>query len=406
MSRLRWAYASIMVSLSLAGPARCEEVPGVVIHHIPAASKVYVGSPGLAVLGNGDYVAKHDEFGPASTERSEAITQVYRSTDRGATWSHLATVKNMYWASIFVHQGELYLMGTSRNHGWAVIRRSVDGGKTWSVAKDRTSGILLDDAKFHCAPVPIVVHGGRIWRGMEDAMGPGNWGSHFRAFMMSAPADSDLLNADNWTSSDRLGRNPQWLNGKFGGWLEGNAVVTPDGRVVDILRADYRPVGGKAAVIRISDNGKRAVFDPDHDFIDFPGGCKKFTIRFDPFSQMYWTLSNPVLPRHRGSNPERVRNAVGLMCSKDLRTWTIRCIVLYHPDTDKHGFQYLDWLFDGDDIIAASRTACGEGAHAAHNQHDANYLTFHRLGDFRDLTMEDSAKGARTHESAWLALEP
>jgi len=313
----------------------------------------------------------------------------------------LATVENMYWASIFAHRGAVYLMGTSRNDGQAVISRSDDGGRTWSVPKDKRSGVLLDDAKFHCAPVPVTVHGGRIWRAMEDAEGPGGWGGHFRAFMMSAPADADLLNAGNWTASNRLGRSPDWLGGKFNGWLEGNAVATPEGGIVDILRVDYRPEGGKAAVIWISENEKNAAFDPEAGFIDFPGGCKKFTIRFDPLSKMYWALSNPVLPRHRGRNPERVRNALGLMCSKSLRDWQLRCILLYHGDTSKHGFQYVDWLFDGPDIIAASRTAFGEGDSAAHNQHDANYLTFHRFRNFRTLTMADSTDGAKPGQGAW-----
>jgi hypothetical protein len=70
---------------------------------------------------------------------------------------------------------------------------------------------------------------------------------------------------------------------------------------------------------------------------------------------------------------------------------------------DRHGFQYLDWLFEGDDIIAASRTACGQGDDAAPRQHDANYLTFHRLRDFRLLKMDDSAYGARPGDRAWSA---
>ncbi len=109
---------------------------------------------------------------------------------------------------------------------------------------------------------------------------------------------------------------------------------------------------------------------------------------------MYWTLSNPVLPQHKDPAPARVRNALALMRSSDLRQWEIRCIVLYHPDVDKHGFQYVDWLFEDSDIIAASRTAYGQGDDAAHNQHDANYLTFHRFANFRELTMDDSTPGA------------
>ena len=402
MKHSKAARSALVACISLGSAmALAEDVPGVVINYIPASSRVYVGSPGIAVLPNGHYIAKHDEFGPGSTERGEAITQVFTSSDRGLSWSHLATVRNMYWASVFVHQKDLYLMGTDKNRGATVIRRSVDGGKTWSMAKDKTSGILLDDAKYHCAPVPIVIHRGRFWRGMEDAMGPGSWGTHFRAFMMSAPVDADLLRADSWTSSNRIGRDPKWLDGKFGGWLEGNAVVTPDGGIVDMLRVHYLPEGGKAAVIPISADGTTATFDPTSGFVDFPGGAKKFTIRFDPVSKMYWTLANPVPPRHRAPRPDSVRNTVALMRSSDLRDWEVRCVVLYHPDVEKHGFQYLDWLFEGDDIIVASRTAYGQGERAAHRQHDANYLTFHRVGNFRELTMGDSVDGARPGQAPW-----
>ena len=59
------------------------EVPGVVIDHQPQASGRYVGSPSIAVLPGGDYVASHDQFGPKSTEHQRAITKVFRSADRG-----------------------------------------------------------------------------------------------------------------------------------------------------------------------------------------------------------------------------------------------------------------------------------------------------------------------------------
>src|SRR4051812_28468776 len=43
-------------------------VPGVVIDHVPPSSGLYVGSPSIAVLANGDYLASHDYFGPKSGE--------------------------------------------------------------------------------------------------------------------------------------------------------------------------------------------------------------------------------------------------------------------------------------------------------------------------------------------------
>lgn len=387
-----------IVGLSVFFSAVSAAPPGVAIHYSPAVGKIYLGSPGIAKLPNGSYLAKCDEFGPGSVEHKKAITLLFQSKDRGKSWQKLTRIEGLFWASIFVHQNHIYLFGTDKHHGNAVILRSTDNGKSWTTPKDKATGLLLANGEYHTAPVPVVIHNGRLWRAVEDAMGPGGWGSRYRAFMMSAPVDADLLQADSWTCSNRLGRNPKWLDGKFGGWLEGNAVVTPNGQIVNILRADFRPAGGKAAVIQISSDGKKATFDPETGFIDFPGGCKKFTIRYDKTSQKYWTLANAILPRHVGSNPERTRNAVALMSSSDLKTWTINCIVLYHPDTKKHGFQYPDWLFEGDDIIAAIRTAHDDGRGGAHNQHDANFLTFHRIRNFRHLKLTDSVPGAVLEE--------
>ena len=117
----------------------------------------------------------------------------------------------------------------------------------------------------------------------------------------------------------------------------------------------------------------------------FPAAAKKFAIRFDEKSKLYWSLSSIVPEIHRGPKPGGVRNTLALISSPDLRTWTMRSILLYHPDVAKHGFQYVEWLFDGNDIIAACRTAYDDDKGGAHNNHDANYLTFHRFADFRNL---------------------
>jgi len=149
------------------------------------------------------------------------------------------------------------------------------------------------------------------------------------------------------------------------------------------LRVDYRAGAESAAIVAISADGARATFDPKNGFIDFPGGCKKFTIRYDATSKYYWSLANFVPESQRNSNPERTRNTLALTRSVDLKTWTVRTIILQHPDAARHGFQYVDWLFEGADIVAVSRTAFDDGLGGANNQHDANYLTFHRIKNFR-----------------------
>ena len=85
-------------------------VPGVVIDHSPAASGIYIGSPSLAVLTNGDYVASHDEFGPKSTEHSRALSHIFQSRDRGAHWKKIATIDGAFWSTLFAHRGALYLI--------------------------------------------------------------------------------------------------------------------------------------------------------------------------------------------------------------------------------------------------------------------------------------------------------
>jgi hypothetical protein len=166
----------------------------VVIAHSPAASGVYLGSPSLAILPDGSYVASHDFFGPGTTHDR---TPVFGSKDRGTSWGKLAEVEGQFWSTLFMHGQGLYLMGTSRQDGDTIIRRSAGGGRTWTQPRDRDSGLLLADGRYHCAPVPVVVHAGRLWRAMEDVRGPDGWGRNFRTFMLSVPADADLLRADN-----------------------------------------------------------------------------------------------------------------------------------------------------------------------------------------------------------------
>jgi hypothetical protein len=354
--------------------------PSVIIDHIPAETKRYIGSPSIAVLSNGTYVASHDVFGKGNKGN---MTFLFSSEDKGASWKPLAELTNQWWSTLFVHGTNLYIMGTTKGYGSTVIRRSSDGGKSWTEPTDKNSGLLLADGKYHCAPVPVVFHNGRLWRAMEDAMGPGKWGSHFRAFMMSAPVDADLLKAASWTSSNRLGRDTNWLNGKFNGWLEGNAVVTPSGEVVDMLRVSIPHYPEYAAMIHISTDGTKATFNPKTDFIEFPGGSKKFTIRFDPQTKRYWSLVNDMPKEFRSEIPDKTRNTLSLASSKDLKDWKVHKTLMHHPDTKTHGFQYVDWLFDGDDIISVIRTSFDDDSSGAHNYHDANYLTFYRVNDFR-----------------------
>ena len=156
----------------------------------------------------------------------------------------------------------------------------------------------------------------------------------------------------------------------------------PQGTLVTLLR-NHTDEGGKADMVEVSADGKTVRFAPTTGFIDFPGGCKKFTIRYDNQTKRYWSLTNWIHPTDRGGNPERTRNTLALISSENLRDWSVNRIVLRHPDVKKTGFQYADWHVEGADMIAVLRTAFDDGLGGAHNCHDANYLTFQRIKDFR-----------------------
>jgi hypothetical protein len=341
--------------------------PGVIVDRSPDFQKVYVGCPSIAILPNGDYVASHSWFGPGTNNDS---SEVFGSADRGKTWRKLATLKGQWWSTIFVHRGALYITGVSKQYGDIVIRRSTDGGKTWTEPKDKHSGLLFE-GKYHCAPVPVIVHGGRIWRAWEMAEGAR---PQWSALVLSAQEDADLLEAANWRMSEKL--QHLWSNSQ---WIEGNMVVAPGGKLVNVLRTSSGP--DKAAIVHVSDDGTRLTHDREKDLIPFPGGGSKFTIRFDPQTKRYWSLGN------KQSDPPAGRNVLALTSSADLRTWKADTFLLRHADDQNHAWQYVDWLFDGDDIVAVSRTAWD----GSHNYHDANYLTFHRIANFRAKTMADSA---------------
>jgi len=223
--------------------------------------------------------------------------------------------------------------------------------------------------------MPVIDHRGRLWRAFEFAPDPER--RHWRAVVLSAPEDADLLDRSSWLFSEQLEHS--WSESQ---WIEGNMVVAPDGALVNLLRVNDRPyeqIPDRAAIIHVDRDGIHLAHDRDRDLIDFPGGGTKFTIRRDEKSGRYISLVNVQ------GDPPAYRNMLYLSSSADLRSWQVHSRLLHHADPMHHAFQYVDWVFDGADIIFASRTAYDDELGGAHRAHDANFLTFHRVDDFRSL---------------------
>ena len=390
------------------------------IKYQPERSVTFLGSPSIVRLPDGALLATHDYFGtgcPRNHEAEESLTSVYRSEDAGASWSNVTHVMNAYWSTLFVHRDAVYLLGTSQQYGSIVIRRSDDGGFRWTHPEDADNGLLFSGGarrtapNYHCAPVAVLVHEGRIYKAFEDC-DPMQWGTGFQACVVSAPVDADLLRAASWRMSNKLPFRPAWTPAAWGpvtmpGWREGNVVAGPDGQLWDVLTFEARPLRQDvAAMVKIEDQGRLLSFDPSSDaegpggFIPFPGAKAKFTLRRDPVSGAYLTLANVVpdpdwlFSRWDDSQTEglrkhlRQRNVLALCTSADLYRWRVVKTLLQDdsglaPEDSVRltGYQYVDWQFDGDDLIYVVRTA----ARGARNFHDSNRILFGRERGFRSL---------------------
>ncbi len=278
-------------------------LPGVPVAYLPATTKSYLGSASVVALSATEYVVTHDVFGPGSTRDR---TYVYGSVDAGKNWSRRAEIVGQWWSGLFLHTTiSLYLMGTSAEYGFCVIRRSTDGGRSWTNPWTPNRGFCWGWQVSHRPG-----SGCGAWRAglaaMEDAQGPGGWGHHFRALMMSAPVDADLLNAAigpsrtgsvaipiGWgaSSTARLARRER---GRHAGRAFGKRVAGRQPLLAEV-----------AAIVGVSQDGKEIAFNPERDFVKFPGGSKKFSIRWNARTKLYVTLTNFVPPEFREGNPPR-----------------------------------------------------------------------------------------------------
>jgi len=354
------------------------ESPDSVLGYGLPPGRIYTTSPSIAVLPGGEYLVTFNLFGddllpPAETS---GTTFVYRSSDRGETWTNLTPVPmtDLKRGSLFTFGGAAWLWGYTAAPGKIVIRKSTDAGSTWTVPTTSTTG-LLANSTFGGTPHDPVIHGGRLWTAVGGKR------------VMSVSTTRDFLDASRWAGPSDAANTD---TGPFGDGLllsEAQIVASPATGVVVLPKVDGIPA---TAIVRVT--GNAAVADPaPSDWVALPGGDKKFAVSFDPVSARFWLLSNPVLPAHDptpGLAPQLVRNTATISSSPDLVHWDVEKIFLYSANVSWEAFQYFNFDFDGDDLAVVSRTGfdlTGEPGvdFRPPRGHDSNLITFHRIEGFR-----------------------
>ena len=345
-----------------------------------AFSGQYLCSPSLIRAPQGHLLCSMDLFGPKAPQN---LSLIFRSDDEGRTWHWVCDLFPCFWGRLFVHRGDIYMLACSTEYGDLLIGKSTDGGNTFSPPSVLWRGACHWAEKgIHKNPQPVVCWKGRIWNSCE-------WGSWAKGghdvMVFSAPEDSDLLDPASWEFTPPVSYDSTWpgaAKGKSVGLLEGSLTVLPDGRLVNLMRyeiANCEPSYGKIMYFE--------VVAPDRPLsylgtIDFPGNHAKFVVKYDETSRCYYSI----IDRLRSHEHRLDRNLVSLMVSRDCISWSLAADIIDATDKDPKltGFQYTDFIFDGDDILYLTRAADNQ----AHSFHDANYSVFGKIERFRRYALK------------------
>lgn len=337
----------------------------------------YLCSPSLVRHPDGYLLSSMDVFAGGYPQ---SLTLIFRSDDDGESWHYVSELFPSFWGKLFIHNGEVYMLSCSSEYSDLLIGKSVDGGKTFTepTLLLRGGNGKNDEAGVHKNPQPVVYHNGRIWNTLEW----GSWGRGYHAPMvMSAPIDSDLLDASSWSFSEPIKYDPSWKGlpeGNSTGNIEG-CLVESQGKLYNIMRYDMSamtPNYGKVIMYKVNDEDPEAPLEYER-CIDFPANHSKFEIKYDEVGHKYYSLATRIIDTEHA----HARTLLSLMVSDDLINWSVKCDVINKLECDPHkvGFQYVDFIFSGDDILFLCRTAMN----GARNHHDTNYQTFHRIPNFR-----------------------
>jgi hypothetical protein len=373
----------------------------VVVTQVPDKDH-FIHDPAMTILPNGCLIVAAPVWGrgprtPGASQDKLRSVVVSRSKDRGKTWTKVCE-KPWSEATLFVHEGRLYLFTQIKTFSGVWVSASDDEGASWT---EPVEVIKADPARKHWGiQTGMVVQDGCLYwangRAFED-MG-----------VVACEIKKGLLNPEAWVASEAVVMPiPQEImSGTFSDGspmrcLEGN-VVYSGGRLLVIARAVINRYGtaNMAAVFDLTRQGRTLALT-FRQLYPVPGGQCKFHILWDERSRLFWMASNfPTNSLGLYQDPElkltpnkpawqslrEDRRLLMLSYSLDALNWLPACSIAKAPKMTQ-SFMYPSMVVDGDDIALLSRTGRDSG-----DYHDADLATFHRVRNFRSLAMDIAPK--------------
>jgi hypothetical protein len=378
------------------------------------------GTPGGEMGDTGALLASND-FYDLKGHRNSTLVRMHRSRNNGLDWEHTAVVHGIYWAELFNVSDDVYLLGTSGElhdpTASVVISRCAKpcDGSQWT-----TPAVLFGyttHRHYHSSGAGLTVDGDRLYRELEIVGADCGGTSNLQPVMLTADLrcngnNGGLLSPSCWTMSEPLIFHnamlpPNKYKPGLRAWEEGTTFLTTGGggggttasaAVQVMMRVDLEPVIGPlhAAVLLDFDGSVTGPRNGSLSFnrvVKFPSGCNRFTTRWHPASQRYYSMTNP----SNTSGNCGQRNILALASSTDLTDWRI-CDLVLTDDTGlspfesiaQTGFQYVHWQFDGNALIFLARAAYRGAANAG----AANRLLFGRVERFVHKCAESGGRGS------------
>lgn len=364
---------------------RCGSAPGRVVNYLHPRDGIYsfsgkfLASPSIIRLDSGKLIVSMDVF---EWHGGQNLTLLFESVDGGETWQYLTQLFPCFWGALFSHEDKLYMLAMTSEYGDLILGSSEDEGKTWSAPvtlfRASANGSV---GGLHKAPMPVVESDGVVCTAIDY----GSWETGgLRQAMLSIHADDDFMVASNWKLSELCDPCAALRadTGIIGRGLEGNTLVGPDGAWYNMLRLQLeldKENPAKALLLRANAELQELQYS---GVVNFNGGNNtKFYVVFDRVSQRYWAVGNEII-----DGDVNARTVLSLSVSQDLQQFrSVHKIVdVSEGDAAFVAAQYPSFVIDNDDLLIVSRTAIN-GADSFHN---SNYITFHRVENFRSYASE------------------
>lgn len=379
----------------------------------------YIYFNGFVKLSTGVYIALACIDQPnAATEAGVKGYQgriiLSKSNDGGESWKELNSNLNfnqrLMGGILFFHEKTLYMfVSPFGNDGIISIACSNDEGVTWSdwveIIRIRRKTKLELGARAIRPTIdddPNWSEGQKWFAYLQQSMVIKNGHLLFAISertqdmaIVSCDLINGLMNPESWEVSKTVAvavpkeLNPGFFPGPSMSTLEGN-VIEINGQLRILARqvVDRYGTSNIAAVFDVKeDNGK-----PELSFTQFfpiPGAHGAFTVVYDNVSGLFWMASNlesnsqKWIKSPSGSHHGRDRRFLMLWYSLDALNWfPAGCIAA--AKKNQQTFNYPSMVIDGEDLAIISRTTIDENNYTSH---DADFVTFHRISNFRSLAM-------------------